>query len=98
MLENSAVCMYMSFYFLSIAPIEQNIIIYYTTKFFQKSTPIFFNSLYHYNRDYSTAYKLCALVDTHKTLIVLCCVPYLQLSGSHAFTIVLRLPAYGQNS
>jgi hypothetical protein len=27
-LENSAVCMYMSFYFLSIAPIEQNIIIY----------------------------------------------------------------------
>ena len=26
---------------------------------------------------YSTAYKLCALVDIHKTLIVLCCVPYL---------------------
>ena len=39
---------------------------------------------------YSTAYKLCALVDIHKTLIVLCCVPY-QISRSHAITIVLRL-------
>ena len=35
-LENSAVCMYMSFYFLSIAPIEQNIIIYLYHKIFSK--------------------------------------------------------------
>ena len=33
---------------------------------------------------YSTVYKLCALVDIHKTLMFLCCVPYLQISGSHA--------------
>ena len=43
-----------------------------------------------YNKLYSTGYKLCALVDIHKTLIVLCCVPY-QISRSHAITIVLRL-------
>ena len=40
---------------------------------------------------YSTVYKLCALVDIQKTLMFLCCVPYLQISGSHAFTIALRL-------
>ena len=39
----------------------------------------------------STVYKLCALVDIQNTLIVLCCVPYHQISGSHAFTIALRL-------
>ena len=40
---------------------------------------------------YRTVYKLCALVDIHKTLMFLCCVPYLQLSGSHAISILLRL-------
>ena len=40
---------------------------------------------------YSTVYKLCALVDIQKTLMFLCCVPYHQLSGSHAITIALRL-------
>ena len=38
-----------------------------------------------------TVYKLCALVDIQKTLMFLCCVPYLQLSGSHAISILLRL-------
>ena len=40
---------------------------------------------------YSTVYKLCALVDIQKTLMFLCCVPYLQISGSHAISILLRL-------
>ena len=71
------------YYFLSVA---------IRGRFFKiKVEAVFRKNRWSLLYSYSTVYKLCALVDIQKTLMFLCCVPYLQISGSHAITIVLRL-------